>query len=520
MAEAKSNYLATLGVLLCVLSYSTSPRAADKTTAVRTATDGKLFPKAYGILANEHLMYPVDMSDWPITIDRSRQLFVDDYLIASTEGTKRTVHQATKHTGNPVLVGDKRWEGGGPVGQVVRRDAATGRFRMWYSGRSRYGPRSGETTEYPVMYAESKDGINWEKPVLQLYERDGSKANNIVIPDGRMYGLMDEPEDAASTQRYKAVIWHEPPYVRREGYFLYVSPDGIHWTRETKESLAIRLEVYAMPQTGIGDTSIFRWDRHLRKYVGDVKLQLPNRFRCRGIMESNDLVHWSRPRMTIYPDGLDDPDSQIYSQLSFCYESMWLGFLRVMHTERTKGSKQTTVELTASRDGRHWTRVGTREEILPLGTEAEWDTDYHAPCWDPIPVGDELWIYYRSGRMRHDEHRQMAIGLARIRQDGFVSLDAGADAGLVVTRPMTFKGTRLYVNAKVAEGGTVQVALLSAGREPLADYTLDDSMPFTENSTHAPVRWQERDEIHCPEGGHVRLQFRLRNAMLYSFLIE
>ena len=72
-----------------------------------------------------------------------------------------------------------------------------------------------------------------------------------------------------------------------------------------------------MPQTGIGDTSMFRWDRHLGKYVGDVKFVLPRKMRSRGIMESNDLIHWSRPRMTGYPDSLDDPDTQIYAQNSY-----------------------------------------------------------------------------------------------------------------------------------------------------------------------------------------------------------
>ena len=45
---------------------------------LNTATDGSLFPKAYGLLANEKLMYPVDMRDWPVKITGEHQLFVDD----------------------------------------------------------------------------------------------------------------------------------------------------------------------------------------------------------------------------------------------------------------------------------------------------------------------------------------------------------------------------------------------------------------------------------------------------------
>ena len=62
--------------------------------------DRSLYPRAYGIVANENLMYPVDMSDWPVKIDRSRQLFVDDYLIATASNIQRQVHQPTKHRRN------------------------------------------------------------------------------------------------------------------------------------------------------------------------------------------------------------------------------------------------------------------------------------------------------------------------------------------------------------------------------------------------------------------------------------
>ncbi|MCH7685967.1 MAG: hypothetical protein IH899_04675 [Planctomycetes bacterium] len=357
-------------LMLCVADPFSS---ADDKTGLQTVTDQSLFPQAYGILGNEHLMFPVDMSDWPVKIDSSHQLFVDDYLIASTENVRRTVHQAKKQVGNPIMVVDKPWEGLGPAWQplIIRRDNATGRFRMWYAGGVRYTLPTGVAARFPALYAESKDGITWKKPELGLHRFNGSKANNIVIPDGNFFGIIVEPNDPDPKQRYKGIVWHEPKSVPREGYFLYTSPDGIHWNRELEEPLALSLNGYAIPQSGIGDTSIFRWDRRLGKYVGDVKFVLPGKMRCRGMMESDDLIHWTRPRMTLYPDALDDPDSQIYGHLSFCYESMWLSFVRVIHTERTAGYKPTTVELTASRDGRHWTRVGNREEILSLGAETE-----------------------------------------------------------------------------------------------------------------------------------------------------
>jgi hypothetical protein len=46
--------------------------------------DRAVFPQGYSILTSDHLMFPQVVEDWPIKIDASRQLFVDDYVIAST----------------------------------------------------------------------------------------------------------------------------------------------------------------------------------------------------------------------------------------------------------------------------------------------------------------------------------------------------------------------------------------------------------------------------------------------------
>ena len=512
-----NSWMVLAAALLSTIAGVTS--AADDGGA-GPATDQSLFPKAYGVLANERLMYPVDMSDWPVKIDSSRQLLVDDYLVASLENIKRTVHQATKFGGNPIMTEHTPVDGDGPVFCIIRRDEQSGKLRMWYAGRVTYTLPNGPSVRFPALYAESDDGVAWKKPDLGLHEFNGSTANNIVIPAGNLWGIHVDEDEPNPDRRYKGVVWHEPEYVPREGYFLYTSADGIRWTRETEEPIALSLNGYTMPQTGIGDTSLFRWDRHLEKYIGDAKFVLPGKMRVRGLMESDDLIHWSRPRMTVYPDSLDDADTQIYAQNSFRYESMWLAFLRVMHTERTKGYTQTTVELTASRDGRHWYRVGNREEIIPLGSESEWDTDYHDPFWEPVLVDDQLWIYYRSGKLRRDEPRRYDLGLAKLRRDGFVSLDADQQIGTVLTRPLSFAGKNLFVNTDVRDGGYIKVALLTRGQQPIDGYSTEDSMAITEGSVNVPVRWKSATELRVQPGHYARIRFELKNARLYSFWIE
>ncbi len=512
---------AHLGVLYALLAATAAPEASAQIAPDKHA-DRSLYPKAYGVLANEHLMHPVDMADWPVRIDRSRQLFLDDALIARLENVTRHVHQAVKHPNNPLIGPDHPWERtpireGCPF-HIVRRDEKSGRFRMWYAGYTSYTLPSGVRVRYPACYAESLDGITWTKPALGLFEYEGSKANNIVIPAGNLYGLIDEPNDPDPTRRYKGIVWHEPKYVPCEGYYLYTSPDGIHWKRERAEPIALSKNG---EQPGIGDTSLFKWDRMLGRYVCDVKILFRGpTFRCRAIMESDDLIHWTRPRMTIYPDGLDDADSQIYGHMGFCYESMWIGFLRVMH-QRKVSYKQTTVELTASRDGRHWTRVGRREEFIPLGKPDAWDAHYHDPSTEPILVGDAIWIYYRSTRSGKSTDKQThCVGLATLRRDGFVSLDAGEKPGTIVTRPLTFDGRALFVNADAGEGGYVKAAVRRRGDKDLPPYGLGTCRPVTGDQMAACVTWDGKDAIERPSGESLRLVFELKNARLYSFWIR
>jgi hypothetical protein len=242
----------------------------------------------------------------PVEIGAYRNLFVDDYIISSTSNLNRQVHQPTKCDLNPLIGPTDAWEMSyksireGTPFPFVDRDETTGKFRLWYAGYTKYTLPSGTEVRFPACYAESDDGINWTKPNLGLYSYIGSTDNNIVIPAGNIWGVIKEPDDPDPNRLYKAMVWHEPEYAGTEGYFIYTSPDGIHWNRETP---------------------------------------------------------------------LDQP------VLNSIY-----------HEDLTDGLKQTTVELTSSRNGRNWDRVGTqglgegRQEFMSVGEDGSWDDNYHDPC--------------------------------------------------------------------------------------------------------------------------------------------
>ena len=113
-------------------------------------------------------------------------------------------------------------------GTVLRRRE---RFQMWYVCWSRL-------SHCRACYAESSDGVHWEKPKLGLHEFDGSKANNIIIqsssPEGKIddISVIDDPDD--SKWPLKALYWdsavpksYTGPATR--GIMAARSRDGVVW---------------------------------------------------------------------------------------------------------------------------------------------------------------------------------------------------------------------------------------------------------------------------------------------------
>ena len=57
-----------------------------------------------------------------------------------------------------------------------------------------------------ICYAVSQDGINWEKPNLQIVEYEGSKDNNIIWQGPHGAGVCYDPFDEKAERRYKMLM--------------------------------------------------------------------------------------------------------------------------------------------------------------------------------------------------------------------------------------------------------------------------------------------------------------------------
>ena len=490
----------------------------------------------------------------PIVVGEYRQLFVDDHLVAHMRGVKRVLNQAKRHPHNPLMVADRPWEGTYVfLFGTVLYDEAEKMFKMWYKSWRLM------STEL-VNYAVSKDGIRWEKPALGIK----SQGDNVVgVRD--THGVIHQPEDPNPDRRYKRL-----EYLGAGSYSwgAAFSPDGIRWiTLPDPQGPAGFKKVLH----GAENCSVV-YDQQSGRYVAFPKLyqRVRNKYQKKGferrsvtVAFSDDFVNWSQPQFILVPDARDDElaaqrvaaargiladddgpqwyNAQFYGMCGFPYEGMYLGLLWVFDISGGGGNKKfqaggedgpIQVELVSSRDLLHWQRVADRGLILPRGPDGTWDGGIIWTSNRPVIVGDEIRIYYGGlayphggahytdpGPREKKVRVKGGIGLATLRLDGWVSIDAGKEEGTLTTKPLVFKGKGLVINAKAPKGSVAGESLDEAGK-PLSGLGKTDCDAFGGDAIRHRVSWRGKSDLRELAGKIVRLRFHLRRAKLYSFVFQ
>jgi hypothetical protein len=104
-----------------------------------------------------------------------------------------------------------------------------------------------------------------------------------------------------------------------------------------------------------------------------------------------------------------------------------------------------------------------------------------------------------------------------LRLDGFVSVSATAKGGELVTKPVTFSGSRLTLNLSTSAAGDVRVELQDADGAPIPGFALDDCPPVFGDSHERAVTWNGGGDVSTLAGKPVRLRFVLKDADLYAY---
>ncbi len=446
-----------------------------------------------------------------------RQLFLDDHGIQHIENLVRTLHPPAKKGAviRPVLGIDP------PCLQIRSApiwDPEKERFRFWGGGSVR----------------ESTDGLNWS--IVAPYSGPA-----LVVYDG------DDPDPG---RRYKAFS----PGHRA------VSPDGDTW------------RTLDLPPVPSQDEHNFSFDQRKRLFIATVKHAGPHG-RSVWLSTSEDFDTWTEPELMFHADEVDqlmgreriqerfaDPNLaspffdfppfynvDIYNMSVFRYESVYLGFpMMYCQTGKVSGSWPDfanwelseemrsifqrdgdwtgfhPVQFAWSRDLRQWARPPERNPFIDLSLLGGGDLDLTSvtPPSFPLVRDDELWLYYNGGRQyggpepkRGVDQEMCGTCLAVIRRDGFVSLDAGAEEGVLITKPFRFAGESLFLNTQ-APVGEVRAELLAA--DGTAACT---SEPLSGDLPNAAFQWRQGDPVTVRDQ-EVTLRLAARDAQLFSYWIE
>ncbi len=485
-----------------------------------------------------------------IPIGQNRECFFDDYLLDTAKTTAEfRVHQPELR--GPVMTHDAPWEGSGCDYHNFFFDDSwpgmdgshpNGVYRMYYLGWQAPSREPNAKPQYPIVvcYAESADGLTWTKPNLGLCTFNGSKDNNIVVTkelldfefiDNFMV-FRDENPACPKEERYKGIaLFHH-------ALWSFNSPDGLHFT--LGNTIATR---------GVFDTvNIVFWDSVAGKYRGYIR---GNHFDPKGrptafngairdinYVESTDFKTWTDPVLLKF--GPDKEDIALYTNVINPYfraPQMLLGFpsryvervewngsfeqltglekrRKRMEMEPRFGMAITDCVFIVSRNGKEFTRY--MEAFMRPGPE-NGDNWLYGDCYPALGFAvtpgmmpgspDELSLY---APCYHWMQVPSLLLRYAIRMDGFVSLHAGGEEKLVVTKPLTYDGKELFINFATSAMGWLYVTLIDEnGKRYPSCETFGDAI-------ERKVVFDDPEAVATLSGKPVTIEFKMWDTDIYS----
>lgn len=398
---------------------------------------------------------------------------------------------------------------------------------MWYMSRLNTAGggkdrRLNATSHDLVLFAESTDGLHWEKPELGLYSYNGSSRNNIVH-DLHSPSVLFDTSEPIENRRYKMMGFGSRG--KQRGYCISWSGDGLNWQHASDKPVIIGGDTVTLMKNPLtGEYCAYHKQSHTVRGFSR---------RTVWLSKSRDFIHWTEPVLVFAPDNQDDSWASGHDQrtefynMTVSYSSgLFLGFVSVFrinavrenvqpHQSRVDGPVYT--EIVYSYDGVLWKRFPARAPIIPNGP-SQWDSGCILGVSNPLITNDEVWIYYTGINTTHGgamPPKKCVIGRASWRRDGFVSLDSGGD-GIVETGLLKATGKTLIVNADASEGKVI-VELLDHTGKVISGYNHEQCRQVSTDSIYHKIQWKSRGAI--PQNMPIQLRFYCQNTKLFSFTL-
>jgi hypothetical protein len=470
-------------------------------------------------------------------------LLVDDHDVLYRAGTERVLHSATRHSASPVIAEEKPWEVA--IGWTsIYRHPESGLYQLWYQAYS--GNVAQQKSQQSVIcYAESLDGLKFDKPNLGLHAFNGDTNNNIVLVGNGGYGdrygaaAIVDPRDPEPARRYKLAYYDWARDGEREYAGLHVafSPDGIHWTKhpgllnhtayggrgqqppfadepaytETRLADGRVRKSWPIPFSMSDAVDVFYDEpRGVFAICGKVWLNGPDGGlawkHAMGRIESRDFLAWSKPQLLLTPDDRDPPQLEFHTSPVFFYAGRYL-CLNQRLDRRPGGGID--IELMISRDGLSWERPFRDIPFLSRGAAGQFDSGSLFTNATPVILDDEIRFYYGAysstaiggGEDIRGRQQQSGVGLAIVPRDRLVGVRPVAKSdqptlkrplehvGQVTLKPLDLAGCReILVNANAA-AGEIRAELLTEDGYRVRGFDKQSSVPMRGDSLRHRALW-------------------------------
>lgn len=427
----------------------------------------------------------------------------------------------------PFLQADQPWESMAVGWATMLYD--NGKYRLWYEAMDLEYKNDLDSR---LCYAESPDGIHWEKPHLGLVEYHGSKENNIVFT----------PQMGGETGFHGHCVWIDPTsppqaryrmsYLTRTMRYANIaerasdimsfafSADGIHW----KWGFPQGNTWLHYPYTNFGsDTqSVIFWDPQNRQYAGYFRNWDGGYGRTIARSITNDLANWPMPETILQVDDEESFGKDFYNTAASYYESEGdFGYFFFI-SEFNHETDSLDVSLATSRDGRIFSRID-RERYLSNGKSFDRGAIYMCP--GIINDGENCRMIYHGRDFKHGEARPNMIQYAgcynmlHFQQDRLQGLKTENSFAFNLS-PFVYEGgkIRIELNACVEQEGQIKGGLVFE-KEYLPGFTLDQCKSVKGDGLHMSLEWQEQTLPSRCDNQAVELRLVMETATLYSVRI-
>lgn len=454
-----------------------------------------------------------------IQLDDKREIFVDNYLIEKLDGTRLIMHNPVDK--GSVMYFDKPWEGKASSYTTIMKDGDL--YRMYYRGLKGKENKNDTLLVSSTCYAESKDGIHWERPTLGLVNFEGTTDNNILFANKEdshnFCPFLDTNPNVLPNQKYKAFSGTD----KNVGVRPFVSPDGIHWQR-IQDKPVITDGVFDSQNVAFWSESEKCYICYFRTWTEGVY----KGFRSVSRATSPDFIHWSETRAMTFGDT---PLEHLYTQQTSPYfraPHIYLAIgarfvpnrriiteeqankLKVCYTQR-KGMSE--AYFMSSRGGNKYDRTFMEAFIRPGIGLNNWVARCNYPALNVVQTDPkEMSIYVKQ------DNAQPTIHLHRytLRLDGFTSINAPYAGGDVFTKPFTFSGDVLELNFSTSAVGEIRIEIQDLNGNAIPGFTMDDSQILIGNEIEKIVSWDNNNSVKSIASKPVRLHIYMKDADLYS----